>query len=586
MSNIPTHNTLGFASQQPLGRGGSSNPFAQTNNLPSTYGNHANNSFNSSFGQSGYTPFLPYGYQQPDQLFLQAIFQLVQQLVTSIVQQLSQNLQPANGENQTINGQGNNPFHPGVGQANSLFLRTFNQDPSRGIGGATEATLPSPRDISNAVSAQAEDTQNHKGLSDMFWLWGQFVDHDINITHTDTDTANIAVPLGDPNFDPNGTGTQEIGFTRSNVIIDANGNRQQTNGITAFMDGSNVYGSDLETTNGLRSFSGGQLKTSAGNLLPIGDDGMFQAGDVRANEQSGLTAMHTIWMREHNNIASELASQNPDLSDEELFQGARKQVIAEQQAITFNEYLPELLGDNNISAYQGYNPTVNPQISETFATSAYRFGHTMLSSDFLRLDDQGNEIPAGNLSLRDAFFQPSHIKEEGIDSILRGFSAQVAQEADPMLVDDVRNFLFGQPGAGGFDLASLNIQRGRDHEIPSYNDIREAMGLRRITSFNDPIFQGDFGSKLAQVYSSPDQIDAWVGGLSEIPTGDALMGESMTTILKDQFERLRDGDRFWYQNQYSGAQLDELNNLSLADVIRRNSDISNIQDHAMVAPTT
>ena len=60
----------------------------------------------------------------------------------------------------------------------------------------------------------------------------------------------------------------------------------------------------------------------------------------------------------------------------------------------------------------------------------------------------------------------------------------------------------------------------------------------------------------------------------------------MTTILKDQFERLRDGDRFWYQNQYSGAQLDELNNLSLADVIRRNSDISNIQDHAMVAPTS
>ncbi len=582
MSNFPTQTSLVFAPPPQFGRGGFANTFYPVGNL-SAYNNQANN-FNSSFGQFGFTPFIPYGYQQPDQLFLQAIFQLINHLVNTLIQQLSQNLYPQLQENQAINGSGNNPFHPGVGQANSLFLRTFAQDPSRGIGGSTEATLPSARAISNAVSTQTSPTENHKGLSDMFWLWGQFVDHDINLTPANGESANIPVPQGDPAFDPNGTGTEEIPFSRSNVTIDANGNRQQNNAITAFIDGSNVYGSDIETTNNLRSFSGGQLKTSAGNLLPIGDDGMFQAGDVRANVQTGLTSMHTLWMREHNRIATELATQNPNLSDEELFQGARKQVIAEIQAITFNEYLPELLGENNISAYHGYNPTVNPQISETFATSAFRFGHSMLSPEILRLDEQGNEIPEGNLSLSNAYFQPQYVQEAGIDPVLRGFATQVAQEADPMVIDDIRDLLFGQPGSGGLDLAALNIQRGRDHELPSYNDIRESLGLRRITSFDDPIFQGDFGAKMASVYNSPDDVDAWVGGLAEKPVGDALLGESMTLILKDQFERLRDGDRFWYQNQYSGSTLDELNNLTLSDIIRRNSDVQNIQDHSMVAP--
>jgi hypothetical protein len=113
--------------------------------------------------------------------------------------------------------------------------------------------------------------------------------------------------------------------------------------------------------------------------------------------------------------------------------------------------------------------------------------------------------------------------------------------------------------------------------------MRDAMGFGRITSFDDPIFQDGFGAKLAEVYDSPDDIDSWVGGLAEKPDGDALLGETMTHILGDQFERLRDGDRFWYENRYSGSDLYALNNLHLSDIIRRNTDIQNIQEHAMIA---
>ena len=134
-----------------------------------------------------------------------------------------------------------------------------------------------------------------------------------------------------------------------------------------------------------------------------------------------------------------------------------------------------------------------------------------------------------------------------------------------------------------FDLASLNIQRGRDHGLPGYNDAREAMGLSRIESFDDPVWRDGVGAKLAQVYDSPDDVDLWVAGLAEKETGDSLVGELSTAILTDQFTRLRDGDRFWYENQFSGKELQELNNLKLSDVIKRNTNIENIQSNVMVA---
>jgi hypothetical protein len=281
--------------------------------------------------------------------------------------------------------------------------------------------------------------------------------------------------------------------------------------------------------------------------------------------------MHTLWMREHNRIADQLSSENPDWNDEKLYQEARSIVSAEIQAITYNEFLPLLLGDSAPGEYQGYQDDVDPQISNAFASATYRFGHSMLSSEMQRMGEDGVPIEGGSLALRDGFFQPDRVKEDGIEPYLRGFSAQEAQGLDPQVVDDVRNFLFGQPGQGGFDLAALNIQRGRDHGIPGYNDAREALGLERITSFNDPIFTGDSGAKLAEVYEHPDDIDLWVGGLSEQKEGDSMLGETMTTVNANQFERLRDGDRFWYENTFSGDKLEALNNLTLADVIKRNT---------------
>jgi Animal haem peroxidase len=229
---------------------------------------------------------------------------------------------------------------------------------------------------------------------------------------------------------------------------------------------------------------------------------------------------------------------------------------------------------------------VDASIRNEFSTAAYRFGHSALSPVLLRLDKQGNVIPQGNLSLRNAFFAPNRIIDEGgIAPILRGLASQVCQRIDPYVVDDVRNFLFGQPGEGGFDLASLNIQRGRDHGLPGYNDTREAFGLPRAESFRDISSDPEIQTRLASVYPTPDDVDLWTGGLAEDPVPGAQVGELFFLIIKTQFEALRDGDRYWYQNALSKSIRREVEKTRLSDIIRRNTAIGDeIPDNVFYAP--
>ncbi|MBJ6611807.1 MAG: peroxidase family protein [Candidatus Thiothrix moscowensis] len=512
---------------------------------------------------------------------LPQIINLVQQLIQQCGQHDKPKPDPKPTEYRNINGSGNNKANPNWGKAGILHQRRIPQDSTREPGGTTEQRLPNPRTVSNTVSAQnGQNTVNQKGLSDLFWMWGQFLDHDLTLTPTSSnETMNIPIPKGDPQFDPNGTGTVTIPLKRSSATLDANRQRQQTNAITAFIDGSNVYGSDATYAAKLRTHEGGKLKMSEGEMMPM-ENGQFIAGDGRSNENIGLASMHTLWVREHNRLADGLAQQHPEWTDEQIYQEARRVNVAQIQSVTYNEFLPALLGKDAIPRYTGYKPNVDPSIDNAFATAAFRMGHTMLSPQLLRLDANGQTVSQGNVALRDAFFRPDKVMETGIDPILRGAASQTAQAVDPMIVDDVRNFLFPQ---GGLDLAAVNIQRGRDHGLAGYGDTRAALGLKPVTSFDSSNWRDGFGAKLAQTYEKPADVDLWVAGLAEKPVGDSLFGQTFTKIMSDQFTRLRDGDRFWYENQFSGRELQAIKNTSLADIIARNTDFDNVQKHAFVA---
>jgi peroxidase len=208
----------------------------------------------------------------------------------------------------------------------------------------------------------------------------------------------------------------------------------------------------------------------------------------------------------------------------------------------------------------------------------------MLSPQILRLDANGEEAVEGHLPLLNAFFSPSEISDNGIDSMLRGLAGQTCQEIDNKVVDDVRNFLFGPPGAGGFDLASLNIQRGRDHGLPGYNRVRRDFGLRPARNFRE--INGDPGvaQAMASVYASVDGVDAWVGFLAEPHVPGGMVGETLRVILSDQFRRLRDGDRFWYESSLSPEMVEMIEEQTLAVIIRRNTEIGNeLSDDVFVA---
>jgi peroxidase len=505
-----------------------------------------------------------------------------------------------------LNGVGNNLSHPDWGATSQDLIRVAPAAYGDGISTPGGANRPSARQISNALAAQKTLANGDLALDDRYmtafvYAWGQFIDHDLDLTNSATgaqaQSFNVAVPTGDPYFDPAGTGTKLIYLNRSEYDpktgTSAANPRQQFNEITAYLDGSVIYGSDPTRAAALRQFSGGRLKTSSGDLPPLNtvglpnandahifpDSQLYLAGDVRANENTELTAVQTLFVREHNRLADEIAKANPRWTDEQVFQKARAWVVGELQAITYNEFLPALLGPNAIKTYRGYNASVNPGITNEFSTAAYRVGHTMLGDDIEFLDDMGHAVHP-EVALAQAFFNPKLIAQTGIDPVLKYLASDGAKVIDSQLVDSVRNFLFGPPGAGGFDLASLNIQRGRDHGLADYNTTRVAYGLPRLTTFAQITSNPSAQAALQQLYGTVDNIDLWVGGLVENHlAGGGSVGPTFAKIIADQFTRIRDGDRFWYQNVFKGLDRRALETTTLADVVRRNTGIRNIQDN-------
>jgi hypothetical protein len=534
----------------------------------------------------------------------------------------------AAASNRTIDGTGNNltPIRTTWGAANTDVIRFgYAADYPDGYGDqiygpTTSPARPNARDISNALFAQSSPLYNNRNLSDWVVQWGQFLTHDMDLTGTSAannvmfagGTGDYRIPINDPN-DP--LGPNPISFNRSNynpttgntTLLPAPGGtrpnwREQINSVTSYIDASQVYGSDAVRAAALRTFIDGKLVTSAGGLLPglnspllANDDpfhlgaAQFLAGDVRANEQVGLTAAHALFVREHNRLAGLLKTANPSFTDETIYQTARKIVGAEMQAITYKEFLPALMGASrapDANAY-AYDNTLNASITNSFATAFFRFGHSMQSSAIPLIGNDG--LSAGNLSLRDAFFNPSILQSapEKVDLVLKGLATQVAQENDVLMVDDLRNFLFGPPSAGGLDLAALDIQRGRDHGLLGFNAMRTPYNLMPLMSINQITTNATLRAALVSLYGNVNNIDAFVGALAENHVAGASVGSMLIASFTDQFTRLRDGDRFFYTGDpdlqtATVTSVINLNTITLADIIRLNTGVTNIQNNVFV----
>jgi hypothetical protein len=528
---------------------------------------------------------------------------------------------------------GNNFANPTLGTANTDLLRLSQAAYANGVSSPSLPNNPSARVISDIVNNQADAAGNDiatvdgNSLSDFGYAWGQFIDHDMDLTPGNpNETLQI---LADPN-DPSQMGNQTFARSVYDPATGTTNPRQQINAVTSYLDLSNVYGSNTTVANALRTFQGGQLKTSPGNMLPydnttyftkaqiaalnmandsgaVSTDQLFAAGDVRANENVELTALQTLFVRNHNLIASELAQQDPTKfgftrwTDENLYQEARKINIAEEQIITYTQYLPDLLGPS-APTYTGYSRNVDPAIATEFSTVAYRFGHSMLSGGIERQNNNGTDItgdPTGDasLSLATDFFDPNVLNPAGvidpltghistdIDALLKGDADGDAQAVDAQAINEVRNLLFANGGLqdNGQDLMARDVERARDDGIGTYNQVREAFGLAPVTSFSQITSNVTVQQELQKAYGSVDNIDPFEGGQAEDHAPGSDMGPLFTTILSNQFSRLENGDRFFYLNEtFTPAEQSMLQQgNTLAKVIEANTGITNLQADVM-----
>ena len=475
-------------------------------------------------------------------------------------------------------------------------------DPLNAMGGVNR---PSARKISNVMCDEPVTHFNERKLSAFVYIWGQFIDHDMSSTPTaTTESVPILLPSDEVVF------TEPIPFTRSEVRpgTGINSPRAQSNLTTAWLDASMVYGSDSTRAKWLRTFKNGKMKTSSGNFLPwntvtsefsasidpnapeMANDGgktikTFVAGDDRASEHPGIASLHTLFIREHNRICDELIARGVK-SDELLYQLARKEVGALIQIITYQEFLPAI--GIKLDNYSGYKNWVRPDIMSTFATAGYRIGHTMVADDIALRNNMCEEIEPGELDLVEAFWNPSLLLTYQVDAFLKGFATHIQYETDTRINSVLRNFLFGNPADTtrfGIDLGSLNIQRGRDHGLPDYNTVRRFYTGRGARDFSDISSDKSVDDSLKSLYKDINNVDLWIGILAEDHLPGTSIGLTMHQILKAQFQKLRDGDFYFYLNDpYLSAIIrNQLVKTKLSDVVKRNTMLTNLQDNVFFA---
>jgi len=555
----------------------------------------------------------------------------------------------------SYDGSCNNLENPLWGTTNSPFQRVLLPAYSDGIFHPRKAksgeNLPSARLVSvnivPDVDAPSElDTHN-------VMQWGQFVDHDL--THTPLFRLNnenssgiqccmedgsapiselvlhpecfpIEISKNDPFF--NKFDQRCMNFVRSMPGLQQSctfGYGEQMNQITHFHDASNVYGSSEEDAKQLRAFKDGLMKihrnTHPKGLLPQEEGNIegeecqisesldrkcFRAGDSRSNEQPGLTVYHTVWVREHNRLAAELRYLNPHWDDEKLYQQARRILVAEMQHITYNEWLPVVLGVDFMAeldivpliyGYSNkYDNTVNPTIINAFATAAFRFGHTLIQGMMDLVKEVGfQRKTVSRIPLSDTFFNPEMVYIPGeLDKFLVGLAAQPSQKYDNIVSEEVTNHLFqAKDKKFGMDLVALNLQRGRDHGIPGYNAFRELCGLKKTKSFDEfsDVIPQKIVERLKMVYKDVDDVDLFIGGISESPLPGAILGQTFQCLVGDQFKRLQQGDRYYYDNEdnpgkFTEAQLVEIRHANLARITCDNGDdIHHMQPLAFKKPS-
>ncbi len=452
-----------------------------------------------------------------------------------------------------LDGYGNNTSDPERGSSGQLYSRVAPAIYADGISAMTDG--PELRYISNRVFADgAQNLFSENAVTQWAYNWGQFIDHTIGLRAEGGESVEVLFDESDPlEFFTNSQENFNIERSAAAPGTGINSPREQVNTVSSYIDAWAVYGGTQERLEWLRAGPvDGDLSNNSAKLLltengylppasirgdassapdmervgmlralPGADDVVVIAGDKRANENIALTTIQTLFAREHNRIVDLLPQQ---MDDQTKFDIARRIVIATQQYITYNEFLPAVGVD--LDEAEGYNPEADPTVSHEFATVGYR-AHSMIHGEIemevgadhysteqlnafraqgIEVSIEDNDVEIA-VPLNVAFANPALVTSLGVGPLAAGLGGEPQYKNDETLDNQIRSVLFQMPNPqiedpdardpdvclDGVDMPScfllasdvglLDVFRGRDHGIPDYNTLRAAYGLERIDSF-------------------------------------------------------------------------------------------------------
>ncbi|XP_075064232.1 dual oxidase 1-like [Mixophyes fleayi] len=514
-----------------------------------------------------------------------------------------------NWEVQRYDGWYNNLAHHSMGSKNSKLLRVIPASYSDGVYQvASEPELPNPRKISNVVMKGESGSPSPRNLTVMAVFFGYHVLSEIVATKRPACPAefmNIYIPAGDPVFDPENKSNVVLPLQRRQWAFDTgkspNSPREQINSVTAWIDGSSIYGSSHSWSDALRSFSGGKLASGSDKLLPpyatnglpmwkvpdpstgqTGDEGIYNFGNDMANESPFLQAESMVWFWYHNYKAQKFAEQKADLSDEVLFQITRKWVIAVYQKIVFYEWLPAFLS-RDVSKYNGYKQHVDPSISPEFLALTAQIIYSMMPSgvymrndqcEFLNVTDSGGGVNTALRLCNNYWNRKNANLKSATDfhNLLLGMCSQIAEKEDHIVVSDLRDYWYGQNKYSRTDLLAASIQHGRDMGLPGYSKVKKFYDLP-MSNIKDT----ERGQQLLSLYDDDiEKLELIPGAMLEI---NGAPSDLISEIILDQFYRLREGDRFWFENKKNGLftedEISMIRNTTFHDVLAAVTDTMN-----------
>uniref|UniRef100_A0A452SIP8 NAD(P)H oxidase (H2O2-forming) n=1 Tax=Ursus americanus TaxID=9643 RepID=A0A452SIP8_URSAM len=503
---------------------------------------------------------------------------------------------PLSWEVQRYDGWFNNLRHHERGAAGFRLQRLVPANYADGVYQAlAEPLLPNPRLLSDAAMRGTAGQPSLRNRTVLGVFFGYHVLSDLVSVETPgcpAEFLNIHIPPGDPVFDPDWRGDVVLPFQRSRWDPETGQSpsnpRDLTNEVTGRLDGSAIYGSSPSCSDALRSFSRGQLASgpdpafpATHKLLPCGPASRPAFAAERGNRDPFLQAPGLLWGRYHNLCAQRLAREHPQWGDEELFQQARERVTATYQNIVLYEWLPSFL-QKTPPGYTGYHSFLDPSISPEFLAASEQFFSTMVppgvymrnaSCHFQMVLNEGfGNSPA--LRVCNSYWRRENANlnsAQAVDQLLLGMASQISELEDRIVVEDLRDYWPGPSKFSRTDYVASSIQRGRDMGLPSYTQALMALGLDtpRNWSHINPTVDPQVLEATAALYNQDlSRLELLPGGLLE-SHGDP--GPLFSTIVLNQFVRLRDGDRYWFENTRNGLfskeEIAEIRNTTLRDVL-------------------